>query len=110
MENEHYLYLVDLIREDIRKQDTNMRQSIPPEKLTCLVLRYFATGETQSLLFLVAISDLLAHNRKTPQQTDFSSHRASSYYHITYLTFQNIFSFKIQYIKFALLIQTELKQ
>lgn len=57
MNNDQFLYLVGLMSRDLQKQDTNMRDSISVEEMTCLVLRFLATGETyRSLEFQFRIS------------------------------------------------------
>lgn len=57
MNNAQFMYLVNLLSEDLQKEDTNMRKCISPEELTCLALRYLATGETfRSLEFQFRIS------------------------------------------------------
>lgn len=57
MQNEQFMFLVDLMSEDLQKQDTVLRKSISPEEKTCLALRYLATGETfRSLEFQFRIS------------------------------------------------------
>ena len=57
MHNEQFLYLVDQMKEGLQKQDTPLRECITPEELTCVVLRFFATGETfRSLEFQFRIS------------------------------------------------------
>ena len=57
MNNEQFLFLVELMAEDLQKHDTMMRKCISPEELTCLALRYLATGETfRSLEFQFRIS------------------------------------------------------
>ena len=57
MDNIQFLFLVDLISEDLQKQDTQMRKCISPAELICLTLRYLATGETfRSLEFQFRIS------------------------------------------------------
>ena len=53
MNNNQFLYLVGLMSPDLQKQDTKMRDCVSVEELTCLVLRFLATGRTyRSLEFL----------------------------------------------------------
>ncbi|KAG8233303.1 hypothetical protein J437_LFUL012917 [Ladona fulva] len=42
--------LLDLVRDDIGKEDTVMRASISPEKRLAITLRFLATGETYRCL------------------------------------------------------------
>ena len=57
MNNTQFLYLVDLLSEDLQKENTQMRKCISPEEKICLTLRYLATGETfRSLEFQFRIS------------------------------------------------------
>ena len=45
MDFETYDYLLSLIVEDIRKQDTAMRKAIPPSARLAVTLRYLAHGK-----------------------------------------------------------------
>ena len=57
MDNNQFLYLVDLISEDIARETTQLREPISPPELICLVLRFLASGETyRSLEFQFRIS------------------------------------------------------
>ena len=46
MNPENFDELLDLIKEKITKQDTQMRQAISPELKLAITLRYLATGNT----------------------------------------------------------------
>ena len=63
MNNVQFLYLVDLLSNDLQKEDTQMRKCISPEEMVCLTLRYLATGETfRSLEFQFRISRKVVFN------------------------------------------------
>ena len=57
MNNSQFMFLVDLLSEDLQKEDTLMRKCVSPPELICLTLRYLATGETfRSLEFQFRLS------------------------------------------------------
>ena len=57
MQNEQFMYLVNLMKEGLQKQDTLLRDCIPPDELTCVALRFLAAGETfRTLMFQFKIS------------------------------------------------------
>ena len=57
MNNTQFLYLVDLLSEDLQKKETQMRECIAPSELLCIALRFLATGESfRSLEFQFRIS------------------------------------------------------
>ncbi|XP_049816322.1 uncharacterized protein LOC126263279 [Schistocerca nitens] len=57
MDAEVFTKLLTIIENDIRRQDTNMRESIKPRDRLAVTLRFLATGETfQSLAYATRIA------------------------------------------------------
>ncbi|XP_046407720.1 uncharacterized protein LOC124172320 [Ischnura elegans] len=46
MTEEQFFEILSMVRDDIQKQGTGMRESISPKKRLSLTLRFLATGET----------------------------------------------------------------
>ncbi|XP_046406228.1 protein ANTAGONIST OF LIKE HETEROCHROMATIN PROTEIN 1-like [Ischnura elegans] len=56
MTEEQFFEILSMVRDDIQKQDTGMRESMSPEKRLSLTLRFLATGETyRSMIYSTRI-------------------------------------------------------
>ncbi|XP_031334657.1 uncharacterized protein LOC116164601 [Photinus pyralis] len=57
MDGESFDYLLELVRPDIEKKDTNMREAIPASQRLSITLRYLASGaDLEDLKFTCAIA------------------------------------------------------
>lgn len=57
MDNDSFETLLELIRPNIEKQDTNMRQAIPASQRLSITLRYLVTGmDLEDLKFMCAVA------------------------------------------------------
>ncbi|CAF4865572.1 unnamed protein product [Pieris macdunnoughi] len=57
MDNDYFETLLELIRPNIEKQDTNMRQAIPASQRLSITLRYLVTGmDLEDLKFMCAVA------------------------------------------------------
>ncbi|XP_074027870.1 uncharacterized protein [Leptinotarsa decemlineata] len=57
MDGESFDYLLELVRSDIEKKDTNMREAIPASQRLSITLRYLASGaDLEDLKFTCAIA------------------------------------------------------
>lgn len=57
MDQESFNYLLDLVRPDIEKKDTKMREAIPASQRLSVTLRYLSSGmDLEDLKFTCAIA------------------------------------------------------